>query len=90
VFTTDGRILALDLTVLEDDRGFFPAYNISPVVLTETLEEHPGLADVFGRITPLLTDEVLQELNARVDVDGEEPADVALDWMVQEGLVTRG
>ena len=90
VFTTDGRILALDLTVLEDDRGFFPAYNISPVVLTETLEEHPGLADVFGQITPLLTDEVLQELNARVDVDGEEPADVALDWMVEQELVTRG
>jgi osmoprotectant transport system substrate-binding protein len=90
VFTTDGRIPALDLTVLEDDRGFFPAYNISPVVLTETLAEHPELADVFGRITPLLTDEVLQVLNARVDVEGEEPADVALDWMVSEGLVTRG
>lgn len=90
VFTTDGRILALDLTVLEDDRDFFPAYNISAVVLTETLEEHPGIADVFGQISPLLTDEVLQQLNARVDVDGEEPADVALDWMVEEGLVTRG
>ena len=90
VFTTDGRILALDLTVLEDDGDFFPAYNISAVVLTETLEEHPELADVFGQISPLLTDEVLQELNARVDVDGAEPADVALDWMVSEGLVTRG
>ena len=90
VFTTDGRIPALDLTVLEDDRMFFPAYNISPVVLTETLEEYPDLADVFGQITPLLTNEVLQELNARVDVAGEEPADVALDWMVSEGLVTRG
>jgi osmoprotectant transport system substrate-binding protein len=90
VFATDGRILALDLTVLEDDLGFFPAYNISPVVLTETLDRHPQLAEVFGQITPLLTDEVLQELNARVDVDGEEPADVALDWMVSEGLVTRG
>ncbi|SEL81663.1 osmoprotectant transport system substrate-binding protein [Blastococcus sp. DSM 46786] len=90
VFTTDGRIPALDLTVLEDDRNFFPAYNISPVVLTETLAEYPELADVFGQITPLLTDEVLQELNARVDVAGEEPADVALDWMVSEGLVTRG
>jgi osmoprotectant transport system substrate-binding protein len=90
VFTTDGRILALDLTVLEDDGDFFPAYNISAVVLTETLEEHPELADLFGQISPLLTDEVLQELNARVDVDGEEPADVALDWMVAEDLVTRG
>ena len=89
VFTTDGRIPALDLTVLEDDRAFFPAYNVAPVVLTETLEQHPGIADVFAQITPLLTDDVLQQLNARVDVDGEDPADVALDWLVSEGLVAR-
>ena len=34
VFTTDGRIDSLDLTVLEDDQGFFPAYNVAPVVST--------------------------------------------------------
>jgi osmoprotectant transport system substrate-binding protein len=89
VFTTDGRIKALDLTVLEDDRAFFPNYNISPVLLTSTLEEHPGLAALFGQITPLLTNDVLQDLNARVDVAGEEPGDVALDWLVSEGLVER-
>lgn len=89
VFTTDGRIPALDLTVLEDDRDFFPAYNVAPVVLTGVLERHPGIADVFAQITPLLTDDVLQQLNARVDVDGEDPADVALDWLVSEGLVAR-
>jgi osmoprotectant transport system substrate-binding protein len=38
----------------------------------------------------LLTDEVMIELNRRVDVEGEDPADVALDWMVSEGLVARG
>ncbi|MGY1855720.1 glycine betaine ABC transporter substrate-binding protein [Modestobacter sp. SYSU DS0290] len=89
VFTTDGRIASLDLTVLEDDRGYFPAYNIAPEVLTTTLEEHPEIADVFARITPRLTDDVLVELNGRVDVGGEEPADVALDWLVSEGLVER-
>jgi osmoprotectant transport system substrate-binding protein len=87
VFTTDGRIDALDLTVLDDDRRFFPAYNVAPVVYTQTLEEHPEIADVFARITPLITDEVMIELNRRVDVDGEEPADVAYDWMRGEGLV---
>jgi len=87
VFTTDGRIPALDLAVLADDRAFFPAYNVAPVVRTETLEQHPGIADVFARISPLLTDDVLQRLNARIDVEGEDPADVALDWLVNEGLV---
>ncbi len=90
VFTTDGRIKALDLTPLEDDRDFFPNYNVAPVLLTATLEEHPELAELFAGISPLLTNDVLQELNARVDVDGEDPGDVALDWMVSEGLVARG
>ncbi|MGY1750014.1 glycine betaine ABC transporter substrate-binding protein [Modestobacter sp. SYSU DS0511] len=90
VYTTDGRIASLDLTVLEDDRGYFPAYNIAPEVLTETLEQYPEIADVFAEITPLLTNEVMVELNGRVDVEGEDPAEVALDWMVSEGLVERG
>jgi osmoprotectant transport system substrate-binding protein len=88
VFTTDGRIEALGLTVLEDDADYFPAYNVAPVVRTETLQERPRIADVFARITPLITDELMIELNRRVDVGGEEPADVAYDWMVSEGLVT--
>jgi len=90
VFTTDGRIKALDLTVLADDQAFFPNYNVAPVLLSPTLEEHPELADLFAQITPLLTNDVLQDLNAQVDVDGADPGDVALDWMVAEGLVDRG
>lgn len=88
VFSTDGRIDALDLTILEDDRQFFPAYNAAPVYYTETLEEHPELADVFSRIAPTLTDEALRQMNLRVDVEGEEPADVAFDFMVEQGFIT--
>jgi len=89
VFTTDGRIDALDLTVLEDDAAFFPSYNVAPVLSTATLEEHPELADVFEQISPAITDEALRALNLRVDVGGEEPADVAFDWMLEQGFVTR-
>jgi osmoprotectant transport system substrate-binding protein len=88
VYTTDARIKALDLTVLQDDRGFFPAYNVAPVVLTRTLEEHPELGPLFEPIARLLTDDVVIELNRRVDVEGQEPADVAYEWMVAEGFVT--
>ncbi|MFP7759823.1 glycine betaine ABC transporter substrate-binding protein [Marisediminicola sp. LYQ134] len=88
VFTTDGRIDQLDLTVLEDDRGFFPAYNVAAVLATETLEEYPELEQVFGQISPEITDETLRELNLRVDSAGEEPADVALDFMLDRGFVT--
>ena len=55
---------------------------------TETLEQYPELEDVFAQLSPLLTDETMRELNARVDQGGEEPGDVAYDWMVEQGLIT--
>ncbi|HSP76564.1 MAG TPA: glycine betaine ABC transporter substrate-binding protein [Cryobacterium sp.] len=88
VFTTDGRLDALDLTVLIDDLAFFPAYNVAPVFFTETIEAHPGLEEIFAEISPKLTDEVLRGLNRQVDVDGAEPADVAYAWMLAEGFIT--
>jgi osmoprotectant transport system substrate-binding protein len=88
VFTTDGRILALDLRVLEDDRGFFPLYNVTPVIQTELLEQQPELKEIFGQINPKITNETMLELNAKVDVDGMDPAVVAKEWLVQEGLLS--
>ncbi len=88
VFATDGRIASLGLEVLEDDRGFFPAYNAAPVVRTGTLEQYPQLAQILRSISSRLTNPQQQELNRRVDVDGEDPARVAFDWMRREGLIT--
>jgi osmoprotectant transport system substrate-binding protein len=88
VFTTDGRIDALDLTVLTDDLGFFPSYNVAPVFSTATLEEFPELAGIFAEISPFLTDEALRTLNRLVDVDGEDPGDVAFQWMVDQGFIS--
>ena len=88
VFTTDGRLDALDLTVLIDDRAFFPAYNVAPVFFSETLEATPGLEEIFAEISPRLTDEVLRGMNRQVDVDGADPADVAYAWMIDEGFIT--
>jgi osmoprotectant transport system substrate-binding protein len=88
VFTTDGRIPGLKLQVLEDDKAFFPHYNLSAVVNSEVLAEHPELAEIFGQLSPKLTNEVMLELNAKVDTDGADPAIVARDWLVKEGLLT--
>lgn len=87
VFSTDGRIPALDLTVLEDDRQFFPAYNAAPVFSTELLQEFPELEQVLEPVSEALTDDVMQELNRQVDVEGRDPADVAYEWMVSEGFL---
>lgn len=87
IFTTDGRIKALDLKVLEDDKRFFPAYNVSVVVREELMDEYPQIEELFAPVAAELTDEVLIELNAQIDVDGREPAEVAFDWLQQEGFV---
>lgn len=87
VFTTDGRIKALDLVTLEDDRNYFPKYNVSAVVNTDTLEEHPQIATIFDTVAAELTNEVLLDLNAKIDVEGQDPAKVAWDWLVAEGFV---
>ncbi|GGB18656.1 glycine/betaine ABC transporter substrate-binding protein [Flexivirga endophytica] len=87
VFTTDGRIIALHLKVLEDDRSFFPKYNVSMVLQDKTLKKYPQLAKLFAPVSKKLTNDTLQKLNAKVDVDGEEPADVAYDWLKKEGFV---
>lgn len=90
VFTTDGRILALDLVVLQDDRKYFPNYNVSMVLDSRLEREHPEIEDLLAPVTAKLTDEVLIKLNAEVDVDGREPTDVARDWLVDEGFISQG
>ena len=87
IFTTDGRIKALDLTVLEDDRAFFPKYNVATVFRKEVLDEHPELKDLFAPVSAKLDDKTLIELNAQVDVDGRDPVDVAHTWLQKEGFL---
>jgi len=74
--------------VLEDDLDFFPAYNVAVVINSDTLAEYPGLTDVFAQISPDITEEKLRELNLRVDEGGEEPTDVAYDFMIDAGFIT--
>ncbi|MDO9457490.1 glycine betaine ABC transporter substrate-binding protein [Nocardioides sp.] len=87
VFTTDGRIVALDLDVLEDDKAYFPNYNVSLVVRDAVAEKYPEIEEIMGPVTEKLTDDVMLALNAQIDVDGREPEDVALDWLKKEGFV---
>jgi osmoprotectant transport system substrate-binding protein len=88
VFTTDGRIPTLNLRVLEDDRQFFPLYNLTEVIETGLLTAHPELTEIFAQLNPKLTNETMMALNSKVDTDGEDPALVARDWLIQQGLLT--
>lgn len=88
VFTTDGRILNLDLVVLEDDKGFFPRYNATITMMAETNAQYPQIAEIMKPVSDALTNEEITELNRQVDVDGADPAEVARQWMADKGFVT--
>ncbi|MDD9371788.1 MAG: glycine betaine ABC transporter substrate-binding protein [Acidimicrobiales bacterium] len=81
IFATDGRVGALGLTVLEDDEGFFPPFNGAVNIRTEVLDAHPEIADLFASVSESLDDETMIDLNAQVDVDGDDPEDVAREWL---------
>lgn len=87
VFTTDGRIKSMNLAVMADDKKFFPNYNAAPEINSKALKKWPAIADVLDPVTKKLNNAVAQELNAKVDVSGEDPHQVALDWMKAEGFV---
>lgn len=88
VFTTDGRIAALDLIVLTDDKQFFAHYNPSVTMKRAFYEAHPQIAEVTAPVTAALTNEAIMEMNKQVDVEGRDPSEVARDWMVAQGFVT--
>ena len=87
VFATDGRIKALDLTVMTDDKEYFPVYQVGFTLKQSTLDAYPALADIINALTATLTDTVMQGLNALADVDGEDPEDIARDYLVEQGLI---
>lgn len=87
VFATDGRIPAFDFLVLEDDQGFFPAYALTPVVRQETLDKFPELEEQMNALSALLDDDVMAELNARVDVERESIESVAKTFLEERGLL---
>lgn len=86
-FGTDGEIFADGLRVLIDDKGFYPPYQVAPVVRQAVLDANPEIADILNKVTPLLDDTTMQELNYKVTGEGIEPADVAHDFLLENGLI---
>jgi len=90
VFITDGRIPALNLTVLEDDKKFFPLYNAAVTVRGPAFDRNPAIAEVFAPVQEALTNEVMQELNRQVSEDRVPAREVARTWLQQEGFIGAG
>lgn len=86
VFETDGRIKGLDLVTLKDPDRFFPPYSAAISIRESVLQEYPQIESLMKPIAEKLTTAKMQELNAKVDIDGQLPDKVAKDWLKDEGF----
>lgn len=80
-YSTDGRIEAYDLVILEDDRNLFPPYDASPLLSTKLLEAHPELELVFLKLENQIPQDVMQGLNRKADELKIEPKKVAQQFL---------
>uniref|UniRef100_A0A1I7XWH2 OpuAC domain-containing protein n=2 Tax=cellular organisms TaxID=131567 RepID=A0A1I7XWH2_9BILA len=83
VYTTDGRLSAFDLKLLDDDLHYFPDYTAAPVVRQAVLDAHPQLAGLLKPLAEQLDDETMRQLNAKVDVEHQSPSKVAATYLRQ-------
>lgn len=86
-FGTDGEIAANQLVLLEDDQELWPPYQVAPVIRQAVLDANPEIADTLNQLAPLLTDATMQQLNYEVSGNQREPADVAHEFLVSQGLI---
>lgn len=87
VYETDPHIKEYDLVVLKDDKKFFPFYNLVPVVKEKVLQKYPDLEKTLQKISSLLTQQIMVELNHKVDFDEKPIEEVAYAWLVKQKLI---
>ena len=84
-FTTDGRITAYDLTLLEDDRGAIPPYDAMVLVSGRLAREAPDVLAALGRLDGAIDAPAMRRMNLAVDEQGADPAEVAADFLLRLG-----
>lgn len=88
-FSTDGLLKKFDLVTLVDDKNFFPPYYAIPLVRSEVLEKYPELALIVEELGSVLTNEIMIELNYKVDELQMEPEVVAHNFLIDNGLIKK-
>ncbi|MDC8103608.1 ABC transporter permease/substrate-binding protein [Chryseobacterium sp. B21-037] len=85
-YSTDGRIKAYDLYVLEDDKKIFPPYFAAPIIKTKTLQKFPQLQETLNLLAGKFNDSVMTDLNYRSDYLHQTPEKIAKDFLKQHDL----
>ena len=87
VFGTDAKLRKFDLLVLEDDKHFFPIYNVSIVIRKDILDKYPEIEEILLPITQLIDTETMINLNYGVDGEGKPAKMVAEEFLKEKGLI---
>lgn len=88
VATTDGALDEEGLVILQDDKGIQPAQNLIPAVNSDFLDSNPDVATALNGLSSTLTTEDLGALNIKVGVERAQPADVAMEYLMDKGLMS--
>ena len=86
-YGTDGPLAALGLLVMEDPKGVQPVYAPAPLVREEVLKRHPAIATILAPIFKSLDRPTLQTLNARIQLEGQDPRKVATGYLQSKGFL---
>jgi osmoprotectant transport system substrate-binding protein len=86
-FTTDGQLASDELVVMEDPKSIWPFYYPAPVVRSDVLEENPNMEKILNEVSASLSVEKMRELNGQVDLEQEDPEDVAEQHLQEEGII---
>ncbi|MGG5963745.1 glycine betaine ABC transporter substrate-binding protein OsmF [Salmonella enterica] len=86
-YGTDGPVAALGLQTLSDPKGVQPIYAPAPVVRELVLQAYPQIADWLQPVFASLDEKTLQQLNAKIAVEGLDAKKVAADYLRQKGWV---
>jgi osmoprotectant transport system substrate-binding protein len=87
-YATDGRIPALNLTILKDDKGYFPPYYPAPILRMDFIEKYPDVVEVLNLLAGKLDEKTMAGLNAQVDVEKKDASAVAKEFLIQSGLIS--
>lgn len=85
--STDGRVKAYDLLVLQDDKHIFPPYYAAPIVRQDVLDKYPELSMALNKLSGTINDSVMTALNYRVDILKQSPAVVAKEFLAAHQLL---
>lgn len=83
---TDGLIAALGMTVLEDDRHYFPPYQAVPIVRRETLARHPEVGKALDELGGKISADEMRRMNYAVDGERRDVKEVVREFLKSKGL----